>query len=160
MNRKNRNDPRTNRKTITRQQKWEEKHLYGYFKQQTSKISHEKILTWLRKGHLKKETESLLIATQNNVTRTNNIQAKIDKPQQNSKYRLCGDRDETINYIISKFCKSVQKEYESRLNWMGKVIHRELYKKFEIDHTNKRYMHKAESLLENEMHTLSWDFEI
>ena len=31
-----------NRTKITRIQKWEEKRLYGYFKQQTSKISHKK----------------------------------------------------------------------------------------------------------------------
>ena len=43
---------------------------------------------------------------------------------------------------------------------MGKVIHWELYEKFEFDHTNKWYMHNPESVLENEMHKLLWDFEI
>ena len=33
---------RIHRTTITREQKWEEKQLYGYFKQQTGKISHKK----------------------------------------------------------------------------------------------------------------------
>ena len=47
---------------------------------------------WLRKGNLKRETESLLIAAQNNTIRTNHIKARIDKMQQNSKCRLCGDR--------------------------------------------------------------------
>ncbi len=47
-----------------------------------------------------RETESLLIAAQNNAIRTNRIKARIDKTQQNSKCRLCGDRDETINHII------------------------------------------------------------
>ena len=41
----------------------EEKQLYGYFKRQTS----EKTWIWLRKGNLKRETESLLIAAQNNA---------------------------------------------------------------------------------------------
>ena len=36
--------------------------LYGYFMRQNDEISHEKILTWLRKGNLKSETEPLLIA--------------------------------------------------------------------------------------------------
>ena len=43
----------------------------------------------------RKETESLLIAAQNNATRTNHIKSRIDKTQQNSKCRLCSDRDET-----------------------------------------------------------------
>ena len=47
----------------TRKQKWEEKQ-HGYFRQQTDKISHEKIWTWQRKGNFKRETEFLLIAAQ------------------------------------------------------------------------------------------------
>ena len=57
-----------------------------------------------------RETESLLIATQNNAMGTNHIKARIDKTQQNSKCRLCGDRDETINHIISECSKLGQKE--------------------------------------------------
>ena len=76
-----------NRTIITRKQKWEEKQLYGYFKRQTSKISLVKALIWPRKGNLKRETESLIIATQNNAIRTNYyVKGKIDKNQQNSKF--------------------------------------------------------------------------
>ena len=59
--------------------------------------------------------------------------------QQNSKYRLWGDRDETIKHIISEWNKLTQKEYKTRHEWR-KVIHRELCKKLEFDHTNKWYM--------------------
>ena len=59
---------RTNRTTTKiRKQKWEEKQAYGYFMRQTDEISHEKTWVWLRKGHLKRETKSLLIAAQNNI---------------------------------------------------------------------------------------------
>ena len=85
-----------NRMTITRKQKWDEKQLYGHFKRLINNISHDKTWTWLRKGNLKRERESLLMAAQNNAIRTNHIKARIDKTQQNSKCRLCGDRDETI----------------------------------------------------------------
>ena len=98
-----------NRMTKTWKQKWEVKQLYGRFKRLISNFSHDKIWTWLRKGNFKRETESLLIATQNNAVRTNHIKARIDKTQQNSKCRLCGDRDETINHIISESCKLAQK---------------------------------------------------
>ena len=96
---------------------------------------------WLRKRNLKSETESLLITAQYNAIRTNYIKAIIDKMQLNSKSMLCGDRDETINRIISECSKLAQKEYKTRHDWMGKVIHRELCRKFEFDHTNKWYMH-------------------
>ena len=60
----------------------------------------------------------------------------MDKTQQNSKCRLCGDRDETINQIISESSKLAQ-EYKARHDWVGKVIHWEMCKKFKFDHTNK-----------------------
>ena len=43
-----------------------------------------------KKGNLKRETESLLIAAQNDAIRTNHIKARIDKMQHNSRGR-CGD---------------------------------------------------------------------
>ena len=86
------------------------------------------------------ETESHLIAGQNNAIRTNHIKARIDKTQQNSRCRLCGDKDEAINHIISEYSKFAQKEYKTRHDWVGKVIHWELCKKLKFDHTNKCYM--------------------
>ena len=77
-----------------------EKQLYGRFKRLMNNISHDKTWTWLKKGNFKRETESLLIAAQYNAVRTNHIKARIDKTQQNSKCRLRGDRNETINHII------------------------------------------------------------
>ena len=41
-----------------------EEQVYRYFKKLTSDISHEKTWTWLRKGNLWREIESLLIAAQ------------------------------------------------------------------------------------------------
>ena len=81
------------------------KQLYGRFKRLISDISHKETWMWLRNGNLKRETESLLITAQNNAIRTNHLKARIDKTQQNSKYRLCCDRDETINRIISECSK-------------------------------------------------------
>ena len=142
----------------TRKQKLEGKQLYGRFKRLIN-ISHQKTWTWLRKGNLKRETESLLIAAQNNAI-TNHIKARIDKTQQNSKCRLCGGRDETINHIISKCNKLAQKEYKARHDWVSKVIHWEMCRKFQFDHTNKWYMHNPAPVLENDSHKLLWDFNI
>ena len=149
-----------NRMTITRKQKWEGKQLYGRFKRLINNISHEKTWTSLSKGNFKRETESLLIAAQDNAIRTNHIKARIDKTQQNSKCRLCGDRDETINHIISECSKLAQREYKARHNWVGKVIHWEMCKKFKFDHTNKWYMHNPAPVQENATHKLLCNFNI
>ena len=146
--------------TITRKQKWEGKQLYGRFKRLINNISHDKTWTWLRKGNFKREIESLLITAQNNAVRTTHIKARIHKTQQNSKFRLCGDRDETINHIISECRKLAQREYKARHDWVGKVIHWEMCKKFKFDYTTKWYMHNPAPVLENATHELQWDFNI
>ena len=82
------------------------------------------------------------------------ITERIDKTQQNSKCSLCGDRDETINHIIIECSKLAQKEYKTRHDWVHKVIHWDMGKKFKFDHTNKWYMHNPASVLENDTHKL------
>ena len=104
--------------------------------------------------------ESLLIAAQDNAIKTNHIKPRIDKTQQNSKCRICGDRDETIIHIISKWRKLAQKEYEARHDWVGKVIHWEMCKEFQLDHSNKWYMHNTAPVLKNDSHKLYWVFNI
>ena len=65
-----------------------------------------------------------------------------------------------MNHIINKYSKLAWKEYKTRHNWVGKVIHRELCKKFKFCNTNKCYMHNSESILKNETHKSLWDFDI
>ena len=71
--------------------------------------------------------------------------------QQNS--RLCDDREETINHMISECRKLMQKEYKTRHDWVGKVIHWELCKQMKFDHTDRWYMYNSESTLEYEIQT-------
>ena len=72
----------------TKKEKSVEKQLYGHFKQLMNNILLDKTWSWRRKGNFQRETESLQIAAQNNAIRTNQIKARIDKMQQNSKCRL------------------------------------------------------------------------
>ena len=146
--------------TTTRKQKWEKEQLYDRFKRLINHISHDKTWTWLRKGNPKRETESLLLVAQVNAIRTNHIKARIDKTQQNSKCWLCGDRDETINHIISECSKLAQKEFKAKRDWVGKMIHWKMHKKFKFHHTNKWYMHNPVPVLENDTLKLLWDFNI
>ena len=100
------------------------------------------------------------MAAQNSAIRTNHIKARIHKTQQYCKCRLCGEKDETINHIVSECSKLAQKEYKARRDWVGKVIHWEMCKKFKFDHSNKWYIHNPEPVLENDTHKLLWDFVI
>ena len=82
-----------------------------------------------------------------NLLNAPRTKARVDKTQQKSKCRLYGERDETINHIISECNKLL-----SRHDWMGQVINGEMCKKFKFDHTNKLYIHNPADLLENETH--------
>ena len=53
-----------------------------------------------------------------------------------------------------------QKKYKTRHDWVGKVIHWEMCKKCKFDHTNKWYIHKPASVLENDTDKLLWDIDI
>ena len=59
---------------------------------------------------------------------------------------------ETINHIISECSKLAQREYKARHDWVGKVIHWEMCKKFKFEHTKKWYMHNPAPILENATH--------
>ena len=62
-------------------------------------------LNMAKKRKLQERNRISLNGSTNNAIRTYHIKARIDKTQQNSKCRLCSDRDETINHIISECSK-------------------------------------------------------
>ena len=71
-----------------------------------------------------------------------------------SVYLLCC-YDAVDNYItISECSKLAQREYKAKHDWVGKVIHWEMCKKFKFDHTNKWYMDNPAPVPENDTHKL------
>ena len=108
-----------------------------------------------KKGNVKRETISPNGSTKQ---RHKNQTYHIDKTQQNSKCRLCGDREETINHIINE-CSKLAQEYKARYDWVGNVIAWEMCKKFKFDHAKIWYMHNPAPVLENDTHKLLWDFD-
>ena len=90
-----------------------------------------------KKGKIQERNWIYSNSSSKNTLRTDYIKARIDKSQQNSRCRLCGDRDEIINHIISEGSKLAQKEYNTRYTRVDKVIHWELSKNFKFDLTNK-----------------------
>ena len=129
---------------------------YGHFKRQTSEISHEKTWTCQRKGNLKRETGSLLKAAQNKAIR-------IMSKQELTRCNKIVDVDDIVTETkrsINECNKLSQKEYKTRHDWVRKMIHYELCKKFKFDHTNNWYVHNPEFVLENQTLKILWHFEI
>ena len=64
-------------------------------------ISEEDTFLWLSKGGLKAETESEIVAAQDQALQTKYYATKILSAETDSKCRLCQQFDETIDHIIS-----------------------------------------------------------
>ena len=64
-------------------------------------ISEEDAFLWLSKGDLNAETESEIVAAQDQALQTKYYATKILKTETDSKCRLCQKFDETIDHIIS-----------------------------------------------------------
>ena len=109
---------------------------------------------------MKRETERLIVAAQNQIKGTNLVKAKIDKSQGDSLCRVCRTVDESIDHIVSGFSKVVQKEYKRRHDNLGKIVHWKLARKCNFEAGNKWYEDEPESVLENEDYKILWDFSI
>ena len=139
---------------------WAEKALNGQYLRQTKEVRIDQCWPWLQNGDLKRETESIIVAAQNQSTRTNLVKAKIDKIQGDSLCCVCRNVDESIDHIVSACSKLAQKEYKRRHDNLGKIVHWKLARKCNFEAGDKWYERKPESVLENEYYKILWDFII
>ena len=123
---------------------WKEKTLHGQFLRQTDDEVGSDRWGWLRNTGLKRGTEA-----QEQAIRTNDIKAKIDKTQEESKCRMRGQVDETVNHIISECSKLAQVDYKHRHDWVGIRIHWEVCRKSGIKVILIWYEHKPQTVQEN-----------
>ena len=139
---------------------WEEKVLYDQYLRKTKEVRSDQCWAWLQNGDLKKETESLTVAAQNQSIRINLVKAKINKSQGDSLCRVCRKVDESIDHIVSGCSKLAQEEYKRRHDNLGKIVHWKLVRKSNFEAEDKWYEHEPESALENEDYKILWDFSI
>ena len=113
-----------------------------------------------RTGELKKETEGLFFAAQDQALRTNAVKARIQNQNVSSKCRMCGTHDETVQHILCSCPKLAQTEYKKRHDVVRRVIHWEVCKEYGVECSDKWYEHSPKSVEENEEVKLLWDFTI
>ena len=83
-----------------RLQDWKYKALHGQYFRQTKDVRSEQSWVWLQNGHLKRETEGLIVAVQNQSITANLVKAKIDKSQKDTLCRLCKEADDSIDHVV------------------------------------------------------------
>ena len=139
---------------------WKGKALHGEYIKQTEDVMDENSWRWLKNGQLKKETEGLIIAAQDQALRTNAIKYKIDKTGETPLCRVCKEKPETARHIVSACPKLAQEEYKKRHDKVALRIHWELAKKHNIEHAEKWYDHIPAAVAETDTIQLKWDSTI
>ncbi|XP_053106345.1 uncharacterized protein LOC128325024 [Hemicordylus capensis] len=145
-----------------RAKKWKNKPLHGqYLHNITGKSDITKSWQWLKNGNLKKETEVLILAAQEQALRTNAIRAKVVKSTTNSKCRLCKEADETVDHLISCCKKIAQTDYKQRHDKVAGMIHWNICKKkYKLPVAKNWWDHTIEKVVENEDAKILWDFRL
>ena len=140
---------------------WRKKALHGQFLRETVDLPEVERWTWLRDRSTKRETETLILAAQEQSLHTNAIKAKIDRSQENSRLcRLCKKSDETVRHIVCGCSRLAQKEYKRRHDMVGERVHWEVCRKFDIRVNNNWYEDEPEAVIENNQCKILWDFEV
>ena len=96
---------------------------------------------WLKGGHLKKETETIVCAAQEQTLRVNSIKHHIDGQDISPMSRLCGESSETVMHLSSGCLVLAKSKYQIRHDVVGKHIHCLFLKKYEIPTGNEWYSH-------------------
>ena len=97
-----------------RKETWYKGELQGQFVQKTQEIADIMSWNWIKNGFLKKETEGMMFAAQEQALRTNAIKANIDKQPVSPLCRLCMKTPETVMHLASGCTKLAQKQYKKR----------------------------------------------
>ena len=77
--------------------------MNGQDLRQTEENSAKETWQWIKRGILKRETESLIIAAQDQALRTNYRKAKKEKSTNVSVCRLCKEKEEIFSHNV--ICK-------------------------------------------------------
>ena len=134
--------------------------LHGQFEVETEEKKTEESWHWLSKGDLKRETEALLMAAQEQALNTKSIRKSIYKTSDCDKCRICGKGIENVTHIISACEGLAQKEYLRRHAKVCLNIHWQLCQKYNFECNQHWYQHTPESVIENETMKIYWNFPI
>ena len=138
---------------------WKEKTLHGQFVKLTES-SNQNSWNWIKQGWLKKETEGLLTAAQDQALPTRWRKTFIEGRQTNSECRMCGNQQETVMHILSECSKLAQNEFKKRHDKVATILHWALCKQHQLEHSENWYDHRAPSVHENDQVKILWDYTI
>jgi outer membrane receptor for monomeric catechols len=133
--------------------KWKNKVMHWQYIRNMNRqlISEEDTLLWLSKGNFKAETESEIVAAQDQALNTKYYTTKILHTETDSKCRLCQQFDETIDHIISACPILAKEQYVKRHDKVSAQIHFNICKEIGVTKDKKHwYKHVPKSAVTNQ----------
>ena len=109
-------------------------------------VDIEQSYRWLKSGDIKGETESTIVAAQDQAISTNYFKNKILKEEIESKCWLCKQHEETIDNLISGCPILAKKEYLTRHVKVCSHFHYSICKDLGIESLVIWYTHILKSL--------------
>lgn len=132
--------------------KWKEKPMHGKLIRDIENLNIDRNISyaWLKNGHLKPETESLLIAAQDQALKTRYIEHRVMKTREDERCRMCKEKSETVTHIMTACPILAQREYIDRHNRVCSLIHYEICRNYNCHlSVQKWYQHKPENVTTN-----------
>lgn len=138
------------------QEKWAQKNLHGQYLKRLKRegTSTLKTFGWLSRGRAKGETEALITAAQDQALRTKNYEKEVLKISTDDKCRLCKEKSETIDHLISSCPQLAKKEFIERHDKMCNYIHHTICQAFQIPANEKWYIHSPTPVINTEYATI------
>ena len=79
------------------------KRMHSAFMRGTKEVRDESnSWLWMKKGYLKKETEGLIMAAQDQSLQTRWVKHYIDRTTDSPKSRMCVKMDENVSHLVSE----------------------------------------------------------
>jgi Ni,Fe-hydrogenase III component G len=106
-------------------EKWENKVMHGQYIRSIDKqlISEEDTFLWLSKRDLKAETESEIVAAQDQALQTKYHATKILQTETDSKCRVCHQFEERVDHITSVYPILAKEQYIKRHDRVCAQLH-------------------------------------
>lgn len=140
---------------------WNNKPLHGsYARNIKENADDKKSYQWISNGTTRKEIEAAIFAAQDQAFTTNAIKYRVHKTTDDPKCRLCRDKDETIDHLVSGCSKIAQTEYKKRHDNVASMIHWNICKNIGAPVKKNWYNHYPGKVVENDRGKILWDFRI
>ncbi|KAJ8967778.1 hypothetical protein NQ314_002623 [Rhamnusium bicolor] len=141
--------------------KWRSKPLHGRYLNtiESEAMDTEGSTTYLRTGNLFIETEGFIAALQDQVVSTKIYRRNILKEQvDNAKCRMCGEKDEYLDHILSGCSVLAPKAYLDRHNRVAGIVHQNLRVEYMgLTETTPYYQYTPQPVYETENALLYWN---